>query len=90
MRKAGNIVLTSGGPLDIWVLTMLRQWAALAALVSPDPAAAKGTALSAGADPAARITFLRSRLMPAAIVTSARPQKLQPGAAEIAVSAGGN
>ena len=87
MRQAGNIVLTSGSPIDIWALTMLHQWGTLAALISPDPAATEG-ALRPGADQAARIAFLRSRLMPV-VATSSRSKQPQQklGAAEIAVSA---
>ena len=84
MRRAGNIVLTLGSPIDIWALTMLRQWATLAALVSPDPAA-KGGALCPGAGQAARIAFLRGRLRPAVATSSGSKQKT--GATEIAVSA---
>ena len=88
MRKAGNIVLTSGGPIDIWLLTMLRQWGTLAALISPDSAATEG-ALRPGASQAARVAFLRSRLKPAAD-SSQKPKQLHKAraAAEIAVSAG--
>lgn len=89
MREGGNIVLTSGGPIDIWALTMLRQWATLAALVSPDPAA-REEALRPGSDLAARIAFLRGRLQPAAAVKASRPKGKSAGAAEIAISAEGN
>ena len=85
MRKAGNIALTSGGPIDIWVLTMLRQWGTLGALVSPDPTATEG-ALRPGADQAARIAFLRSRLKPAVVGAGCKP-KHQHKSRAIAVSA---